>query len=50
VATDIKILMADLKRIYAAPTEEITLVESNSFEEKWAAKYHHYRVRHTPHR
>jgi transposase-like protein len=35
----IKILMADLKRIYAAPTEEIALVELDSFEEKWTAKY-----------
>jgi transposase-like protein len=31
--------LADLKRIYAAPTEEIALVELDSFEEKWTAKY-----------
>ena len=31
--------MADLKRVYAAPTEEIALTELDSFEEKWGAKY-----------
>ena len=32
-------LMADLKRVYAAPTEEITLTELDSFDEKWSEKY-----------
>ena len=31
--------MADLKRVYAAPTEEIALAGSDGFEEKWGAKY-----------
>lgn len=31
--------MADLKRVYAAPTEEIALAELDSFDEKWGGKY-----------
>ena len=31
--------MTDLKRVYAAPTEEIALAELDVFEEKWGAKY-----------
>lgn len=31
--------MADLKRVYAAPTEEIALSELDSFDEKWSGKY-----------
>lgn len=33
---EIKPLMADLKRVYAAPTEEIALSELDSFDEKWS--------------
>lgn len=36
---DIKILMADLKRVYTAPNEEVALLELDSFEEKWGQKY-----------
>ncbi len=36
---DIKALMADLKKVYAASTEEIALVELDAFEEKWSDKY-----------
>ena len=36
---EIKSLMADLKRVYAAPTEEIALAELDSFDEKWSGKY-----------
>ena len=36
---EIKPLMADLKRVYAAPTEEIALSELDSFDEKWSGKY-----------
>lgn len=36
---EIKALMADLKRVYAAPTEEIALTELDSFDEKWSGKY-----------
>lgn len=36
---EIKPLMADLKRVYAAPTEEIALTELDSFDEKWSGKY-----------
>lgn len=36
---EIKPLMADLKRIYAAPTEETALEELENFEEKWSGKY-----------
>lgn len=31
--------MADLKRVYAAVTEETALAELDSFEEKWGSKY-----------
>ena len=31
--------MADLKRVYAAPTEEVALAELDSFDEKWSRKY-----------
>ena len=31
--------MADLKRVYAAPTEEIALSELDSFDSKWSGKY-----------
>ncbi len=31
--------MADLKLVYAAPTEEIALAELDSFDEKWSGKY-----------
>ncbi len=36
---DIKALMADLKRVYAAATEEIALNELELFAEKWNQKY-----------
>jgi len=36
---DIKALMADLKRIYAAVDEPTALSELDSFEEKWSNKY-----------
>lgn len=36
---DIKVLMADLKRVYAAPTEEVALSALEEFENKWASKY-----------
>ena len=36
---EIKPLMADLKRVYTAPTEETALSELDSFEEKWGEKY-----------
>jgi len=36
---DIKPLMADLKKIYTAPTEEIALSELEGFGEKWSGKY-----------
>ena len=36
---DIKPLMTDLKRVYAASTEEIALSELDSFDEKWSEKY-----------
>lgn len=36
---DIKKLMADLKRVYAAPTEETALNELELFKDKWDAKY-----------
>ena len=36
---DIKPLMVDLKRVYAAPTEDIALSELNLFDEKWGGKY-----------
>ena len=31
--------MADLKRVYAAPTEETALAEPDRFHEKWSGKY-----------
>ncbi len=36
---DLKTLMADLKRVYAAPTEESALAELDNFDEKWSGKY-----------
>jgi putative transposase len=36
---DIKPLMTDLKRVYAAATEEIALSELDLFDEKWGGKY-----------
>lgn len=36
---ELKPLMADLKRVYAAPTEAIALTELDSFEERWKSKY-----------
>jgi putative transposase len=36
---DIKALMADLKRVYAAVDEETALYELEVFEEKWDSKY-----------
>lgn len=36
---DIKPLMADLKRVYAAPTEDTALVELDLFDEKWGGRY-----------
>jgi putative transposase len=36
---DIKALMADLKRVYAAVDEETALYELEVFEEKWGLKY-----------
>lgn len=35
----LKPLMADLKRVYEAQTEEIALAELDSFDEKWSEKY-----------
>lgn len=36
---EIKPLMADLKKVYVAPTEETALSEWDSFDEKWSGKY-----------
>jgi len=36
---DIKMLMADLKRIYAAVDEQTAFSELDNFEEKWGGKY-----------
>lgn len=36
---DIKVLMADLKRVYAAPTEEMALSALEEFRNKWDNKY-----------
>ena len=36
---DIKVLMVDLKRVYAAVDESTALYELDSFEEKWGKKY-----------
>ncbi len=36
---DIKILMADLKKVYAAIDEQTALYELDSFDDKWRGKY-----------
>ena len=36
---ELKPLMEDLKRVYAAPTEETALSELDGFDEKWSGKY-----------
>jgi len=36
---DIKVLMADLKKIYAAIDEQTAVYELDAFDEKWGAKY-----------
>ena len=36
---DIKVLMADLKKVYAAVDEPTALAELDSFDEKWGSKY-----------
>ncbi len=36
---DVKVLTADLKRVYAAPTEETALGELELFRDKWGPKY-----------
>lgn len=36
---DLKKLMADLKRVYAAPTEESALKELELFRDEWDSKY-----------
>lgn len=36
---DIKILMGDLKKVYAAIDEQTAVYELDNFEEKWGAKY-----------
>ena len=36
---DIKPLMVDLKRVYAAPTEDIAISELGLFDDKWGGKY-----------
>ena len=36
---DIKALMADLKKVYAAIDEQTALAELDSFDEKWGCKY-----------
>lgn len=36
---DIKVLMADLKKVYAAIDEQTALYELDAFEEKWGGKY-----------
>ena len=38
--TEIKPLRTDLKRVYAAFTEETALAELGAFGEKWSEKYH----------
>lgn len=35
----LKPLIADLKRVYAAPIEKIALTELDNFDEKWSEKY-----------
>ena len=36
---DIKPLIVDLKRVYAAPTEDIAISELDLFDDKWGVKY-----------
>ena len=36
---DIKVLMADLKKVYAAIDEQTALAELENFDEKWGSKY-----------
>lgn len=36
---DIKVLMADLKKVYAAIDEQTALYELDSFDDKWGSKY-----------
>jgi transposase-like protein len=36
---DLKVLMADLKRVYTAHSEEAALFELDMFDEKWGSKY-----------
>jgi len=36
---DIKMLMADLKKVYAAIDEQTALYELDAFDEKWSSKY-----------
>jgi transposase-like protein len=36
---DIKLLMADLKLVYAAPDEGLAMANLDSFEDKWGQKY-----------
>jgi transposase-like protein len=36
---DIKVLMVDLKKVYAAVDEQTALFELDTFEEKWGKKY-----------
>ena len=36
---DTKLLMADLKKVYTAPTEETALYELDIFEDNWRVKY-----------
>ena len=36
---DLKPLMADLKKVYAAPDEQTALSELENFDEKWSGKY-----------
>lgn len=36
---DIKPLLADLKRVYAVPTEDTVLSELGLFDEKWGGRY-----------
>lgn len=36
---DIKVLMADLKKVYAAVDEQTALAELDNFDEKWSCKY-----------
>ena len=49
---ELKPLMADLKRVYAAPTEEIALAELDGFDEKWSGKYpeRENHIRDSPHK